>query len=415
MPRRPRILQISNHYLQPGGEDESVERIARKVGAIAELERCCFDSRQWTGATAPSLAKQAQWMLHNPDSLSRIQALDERFEPDVWLVHNVFPVGSAEIYNLAQRLERPVIQYLHNYRPLSISGYSWAGGHVTSGGFAQTYLREIWEGAWQNSRLKSAWFSLILWRMRASQGYRSISAWIAISDFVRSRFIKAGFPAHRVHAIRHSWELRNWRLPLFEDKGYYLFLGRLVDQKGVSVLLRAWSELERKLGTATPQLKICGQGPLEDAVRAACSRQRSLTFCGHTSGAEKDRLLRGCRAMIAPSLWWEPLGLVTYEAYDYGKPMLAASSGGLTETVSHGETGLLHQPGDWRELANQVLTLELNRALRQKMGTAGREWLVTHTGAEAWTAAFARVLQQITQAHPEAPAPSIRAEPLAVG
>lgn len=392
-----------------------MERIARKVGALAELERCCFDSRQWTGAGAPSVAKQAQWMLHNPHSIDRIQAIDERFQPDVWLVHNVFPVGSAEIYNLAQRLKRPVIQYLHNYRPLSISGYSWAGGHVTRGSAARTYLREIWEGSWQNSRIKSAWFSMILWRMRASSGYRSISAWIAISDFVRSRFIQAGFPSDRVHALRHSWELRNGRVPPFEDKGYYLFLGRLVDQKGISVLLRAWSELERRLGSAAPQLKICGQGPLEAAVRAACERHTSLTFCGHTSGKEKDRILRGCRAMIAPSLWWEPLGLVTYEAYDYGKPMLAARSGGLTETVSHGRTGLLHQPGDWRELANQVMALESNRALRREMGAAGRRWLVSHTGSEAWSVAFNRILQQVTQADPASPEPSIRPEPLTVG
>ncbi len=47
--------------------------------------------------------------------------------------------------------------------------------------------------------------------------------------------------------------------------------------------------------------------------------------------------------MLAPSVWWEPLGLVTYEAYDYGKPMLAARSGGLSETVVAGLTGFLHE------------------------------------------------------------------------
>ena len=89
---------------------------------------------------------------------------------------------------------------------------------------------------------------------------------------------------------------------------------------------------------------------------------------------------------MAPSVWWEPLGLVTYEAYDYGKPMLAAASGGLTETVEDGVTGLLHQPGDAEDLARTVVEMESKSTLeRKEMGLQGREWLLREASYGDWT------------------------------
>ncbi|NBO20163.1 MAG: glycosyltransferase, partial [Proteobacteria bacterium] len=101
-----------------------------------------------------------------------------------------------------------------------------------------------------------------------------------------------------------------------------------------------------------------------------------------------------CRAMLAPSLWWEPLGLVTYEAYDYGKPMLAARSGGLSETVVHGKTGFLHTPGNVNSLVDSLLHLEsMSETERAAMGGAGREWLLANTSVAQWRRRFNEVLQ----------------------
>ena len=111
---------------------------------------------------------------------------------------------------------------------------------------------------------------------------------------------------------------------------------------------------------------------------------RTIQFAGSVDGDEKAKLLRRCRAVIAPSIWWEPLGLVTYEAYDNGKPMLASRSGGLSETVNHGVTGMLHDPGNAEELASQVIELDAQPHLRVEMGKRGRTWLLANTSSETW-------------------------------
>ena len=127
-------------------------------------------------------------------------------------------------------------------------------------------------------------------------------------------------------------------------------------------------------------------------LRTLAAQNPRVEFRGLVGGSEKHGLLAGCRAMIAPSLWWEPLGLVTYEAYDHGKPMLAARSGGLTETVVHGETGLLHEPGNAAELARQVIELDASPQRRIEMGRAGRGWLLENTNERDWLEKFTSVV-----------------------
>ena len=142
-----------------------------------------------------------------------------------------------------------------------------------------------------------------------------------------------------------------------------------------------------------PKLVIGGAGPLENVVRQAAKENPLIEYRGLLSGEMKTEAIRSCRAMLAPSLWWEPLGLVTYEAYDYFKPMLAARSGGLTETVIDGETGLLHEPGNAEELAQQVMAVSESPDRAIEMGRAGRRWLLANTSIAAWQERFCGIVE----------------------
>jgi len=151
------------------------------------------------------------------------------------------------------------------------------------------------------------------------------------------------------------------------------------------------------MGDSTPVLKIGGTGVEEHMVRAAASRSKKVQYLGYVDGSNKDDLVAGCRAMLAPSVWWEPLGLVTYEAYDHGKPMLASASGGLTETVEHGVTGMLYESANPAAIAEAVETMEtMSRGQRRKMGLAGREWLKREADPELWKRSFESIVSRVT-------------------
>ena len=105
-----------------------------------------------------------------------------------------------------------------------------------------------------------------------------------------------------------------------------------------------------------------------------------------------------CRGLIAPSVWWEPLGLIVHEAYDSARPVLAARSGGLTETVINGKTGYLHEPGNAEQLADDVERLEAQGVSgRSEMGIAGREWLLKNASPAEWRERFVAIIREAVQ------------------
>jgi glycosyltransferase involved in cell wall biosynthesis len=391
---RPRILQVFSEYVERGGEADSVSRISASLEAELEVHHCFFSNADWKGPERPSVFEQARWMFANPTSVRALRESQRDVKADAWLVHNVFPVGSAAVYREAARLGVPILQYLHNYRPFSINGYLWAGSRITEGTLPMRYLQEVRHAAWQNSRLKTAYFGAVLSLTRALGWWDSIRAWIAISEFVRERFIEFGVPAERIFMLRHFWRCNP--APVRDTPGeHYLFLGRLIEAKGVSVLFDAWKILERELGTGCPRLIIAGAGPLEASVRHRAKATRTIQFVGALRGQEKRRTLLAARAVVVPSLWWEPLGMVVYEAYDAAKPVLSAASGGLTETVVHGKTGFVHSPGDAEQLACDVMQLERNPERRVQMGQEGRLWLEQNAAETEWRSNFRSIVESV--------------------
>jgi glycosyltransferase involved in cell wall biosynthesis len=391
-PDKFRLLQIFNRYIERGGEEAAVDRIRELLSSCSAFGECTFESTDWTGANAPPKWRQAMLMIHNPATLEVLRKAHEAHRADAWLVHNVFPVGSAAIFREALKQDVPIIYWIHNFRPFSVNGYLWADDEVAEGGLRRNYWQEIRDGGWQDSVIKTAWFAFVLKLMHQLGWFKAVKAWVAISDFMREKFIEAGVPAADVFTVRHAWRPMDAPPPP-QDAGHYLFLGRLIPPKGLCVLFEAWKIIREELGDRAPRLMIAGAGPSEAWVREKVRGNPLVEFCGSVSGDQKHQLIAACRAMIAPSIWWEPLGLVTYEAYDYGKPMLAARSGGLTETVVDGQTGFLHEPGNATELARQVVELDGAPNRRAEMGLRGRQWLLKNTNEDDWRQKIHKVVE----------------------
>ncbi len=372
-----------------------MDKIHDDLATAHDMTWCRFDSAEWTGAAAPSSCQQATRLFYNREARGRFETALDASGAAAAVFHNVHPVGSPSLYHAAQERGLPVIQFLHNYRPFSVGGTLQMKGRLEPDALYGSYWREVLGGAWQGSIVKSALFALMLKALHRSGWLNSVKAWIAVSDFMRQKMVAAGaLPAGRVHTLRHAWNALP-QTPVVEDAGYYLFLGRLTETKGVIPLLDAWDELRAQLGNNTPLLHLAGEGPLDHAVQQRIRTNPYIGQLGHISGETKREALRRCRAVIVPSTWWEPLGLVVYEAYDYAKPVLAAKSGGLTEIVEHGVTGLQHEPGDVRGIVGDVLAMETTPATaRLVIGRAGRQWLLRETSTQAWLRRFEEILSE---------------------
>lgn len=160
-----------------------------------------------------------------------------------------------------------------------------------------------------------------------------------------------------------------------------VFLGRLVSDKGVDLLLRALGEMRQE--GSTPTLTIIGAGPEERALKALTSElnlQEQVEFAGEKSGDELALLLNQHRIMVVPSRWAEPFGLVALEGIACGCAIIGSEDGGLKEAM--GPCGITFKNGDQGSLVAAIKHLLRDGGLEESLRRAGPAHLVRFKASE---------------------------------
>jgi glycosyltransferase involved in cell wall biosynthesis len=148
-----------------------------------------------------------------------------------------------------------------------------------------------------------------------------------------------------------------------------VFAGRIVHQKGVSVLIRAAREVDA-------EFVICGEGRQLPAMRRLARHSGvhdRISFTGWLSSERLADEFANASVVVVPSLWPEPFGLVGIEALAAGRPVIASATGGIEDWLDDGVSGLCVKPGDVGELARALNQLLADPDRQRAMGIAGRE------------------------------------------
>jgi glycosyltransferase involved in cell wall biosynthesis len=192
-----------------------------------------------------------------------------------------------------------------------------------------------------------------------------VDRFLAPSAFVREAHMRAGLPKDRIEVAPHFTPLVE-DMPAFTDDGFVLFYGRLVEEKGVEILLRAMR------GLPDVPCKIIGTGPEEIELHLQGDRIPNVRFEGYQSGQALWDFVRRARVVIVPSLWDEVFGMVAIEAMALGKPVIASAVGALPELICDRQSGFLIPPGSVMELAEAIQRLMRDPLLAVRLGHCGR-------------------------------------------
>jgi len=153
-----------------------------------------------------------------------------------------------------------------------------------------------------------------------------------------------------------------------------LFLGRLEFRKGVNYLLKAYLQMKPEIPES--RLIIAGPGTRLRKRYERWVRRHNLEddviFTGFVSYSDLPRYYKTADVFCAPATSRESFGIVLVEAMALGKPVVATNIEGYASVVTHGEEGLLVPPCDAPRLAQALLSLMNNEALRQQMGAKGK-------------------------------------------
>ncbi len=139
----------------------------------------------------------------------------------------------------------------------------------------------------------------------------------------------------------------------------YLFVGRLIESKGLDVLLDAFGRLD------AGELWIAGDGPLRALVESAAVRNPRIRFLGYVEGDALADVYRQADALVVPSIY-EPWGLVVHEGLAYGLPVITTDQvGAADDLIESGTNGYIVPAGSSESLAG---------AMRTVAGWTSREW-----------------------------------------
>jgi glycogen(starch) synthase len=159
----------------------------------------------------------------------------------------------------------------------------------------------------------------------------------------------------------------------------FVFVGRLVHDKGCDLAVEALAMVRAARWDA--RLRVVGTGPEIEALGelvAARGLRESVEWLGGIAPREVPGAMSDAAAVLVPSRYQEPFGMVAVEAALMRRPVIAAAVGGLPEIVEHERTGLLFLVNDPLSLAAQMIRILADPAAARAMGAAARPRALSH-------------------------------------
>lgn len=342
-----KILSVHNSYRNPGGEDQVFAQEAALLRSHHhQVLLYQASNNQVIGQNPLVVFGNTIW---NQQRFRDLSTLLQRERPDLVHVHNTFSAISPAVYYAAKKEGIPVVQTLHNYRTLCPAGTLFRDGHICEDCVGKSLpWPGIVHGCYRKSRLATAAGAAMLAAHNYMQTWSTaVSAYIALSDSSREKFIQAGFPAEKIVVKPNFLEAD----PGIGDGSgnYALFVGRLTPEKGIPTLLEAW----KKIGNKLP-LQIAGNGPLASEVERASREMEAVTWLKWLPRCEVWEKLKRASVLISPSMWYEPFGLNLVEAFGTGLPVIASKLGSMSTIVEHQCTGLHFSAGSANGLVEAV-------------------------------------------------------------
>lgn len=341
-----RILSVHNYYKFRGGEDVSRDLEAamlRKRGHTV-LDHV-IDNAEITRRIPLSVGFRAVW---SPRDHAAVRNLIRRHGIQIVKVDNFFPLISPSIHNAAWQEGIPLVQLVRDYRLICPEGRFIHNETICQRCSTRSFpFPSLIHGCYRSSRIQTAAIVGMLATHKLLRTWsKAVTAYVAVSDFVKRILLENRFPADRVF-VKPDF------VPDIEagqsNGDYALFVGRLSPEKGLSTVLDAW-----RCMTPRMPLKIVGDGPLRSQVQQAADAIPEVQYLGLRPIQDVLAIMGGARVLLFPSICYESFGRTIVEAFAKNLPVIASRLGNVDSMVEEYRTGLKYAPGNPKDLLEKI-------------------------------------------------------------
>jgi glycosyltransferase involved in cell wall biosynthesis len=392
---KPTVLAVNNyHYPRAGAEVIFLEQNRMLAARGWEVVPFCMrhernlptpwdkyfvDEFEFGNAYSPSeRAVHATRIIWSRHARQRIRELLAEARPDVCMVHNVYHHISPSVLGALAEHGKPVFMTLHDLKVACPAYKMLASDGICERCRGGKLINVVRHRCIKGSLAYSALIYLEATLHRVLDTYQSnVDTFVVPSRFLIDKMAEWGIDAARMTHVPNFVHLGDFQ-PVNKAGRHVLYFGRLSVEKGIHTLVRAAAR-------ADVALDIVGSGPDETGLKElARDLGVNARFHGYQTGEALWGFVRGARAVVLPSEWYENAPVSVLEAYALGIPVIGANIGGIPEMIEPGRTGAIFESGDIDGLARQLRHFDdMEDHEIRVLGQAGRHLVESRFSDEA--------------------------------
>ncbi|MCP3972697.1 MAG: glycosyltransferase family 4 protein [Rhodobacteraceae bacterium] len=381
-----RVLLAHNFYTVQGGAEVFVQEVARilkenghNVAQFSPAEKGL--DVEWAEHFPPvadykgsgSLLKRAARLpqiVYNRAAKAAFAQMIACFRPDIIHAFAIYVRLTPAILDAAREAGVPVVLSCNDYKHLCPNYKLFYSGRICMECKGGRFHRAFANRCCHDSVVVSTasmiegyvhnWLNI--WR-------KNVDVFCFASQFMAEQ--TEAFWGHgsvKIDYLRNPFNAEaNYVTPNVGD--YMLYFGRIIDEKGVDVLIEA--------AARTPEIPVVvvGDGPDRAALEARATELVNVRVVGPAWGNALHGWLKGARAVVVPSIWHENFPYVILQAFAASTPVIASNRGGMPELVQAGPHGWIYEATDPGVLAAQMRAVAaLPAAEIARMGETARAY-----------------------------------------
>jgi glycosyltransferase involved in cell wall biosynthesis len=336
--------------------------------------------------------------IYSKKNKRQFAQLLETFKPDVVHVFALYVSITPSILDACREAGVPVVMSCNDYKHICPNYRLYHHGKICNDCKGGKFYHAVTNNCCKHSLAVSTVSAIEAYTHDRMNIYRkNVSAFLFESRFMMRKTEEFwGSGAAKLEFLGKPFHASAFKA----DEGYddyLLYVGRLSDEKGVDILLKAMQLVPEA------RLKIAGDGPYRKVLEDMAEKLnlRNVTFLGSTWGEETGKLMSRCRFVVIPSLWYENFPYVMTETFARGKAVVGSDKGGIPEYISEGDTGMVYPSEDHQKLAACIRELWNNPKKAVRMGKNAREMAITEFRDEVFYRRLSDIYQKVAVSLPE--------------
>jgi len=356
MEAKPSILLIHNRYLHKGGEDTVVaQELSYLQNAGYKVTPLFFDNQ---AAGIKSVFQYPFQLFFNLSAFYKVYRLVKKHHIQVVHVHNFYYRASPSIFWAAKAAGAYTLLTLHNYRLFCLNGFMYYDNQPCTRcydekSFRAGIQRKCFKNSGIFSRVLAASYGL---HQKLQTFSKKIDRYVVINPLQEQFLLNSGIPQEKIFK-KSNFLLKSFDAtspaPFSTRENFYLYVGRLSEEKGIRDLVEAFIENGKPL-------KIVGDGPLanwvQEQIRESNKQQPNIEYLAAVPRESLAALYASCAALILPSRWFEGQPMTVIEAQNKGTIVIAADSANMRGMITHAEDGYLYAINPVNQL-NEVISI----------------------------------------------------------